>query len=124
MALTANLKAVLNRLVDYIPGLVKEGELTKLKLGDLLDIDAKIVAIATPTLAAAATTAVTVAGSLVTDMVFASIRTPNTGATVAVSFNRAYVSAAGTVTLVPNATPSTADGVATIIVVRAVTAQA
>lgn len=124
MAISTGLKAALNKAAQYIPALRKDGEAAEIKLGDLLDVDAKIVAIKEVTLAAAATTVVAVPGALTTDSVFASIRLPNTGASIATNFTKVHLATAGNVTLTPNVTPTTADGIATIIVVRAVTAAA
>jgi hypothetical protein len=123
MALSTATKTVLNNLWKYLPGLRKESLTTKPKLGDLLDIDAKIFKLGTFTMAAAATTAVTVAGVAVGDQVYATITLPNTGGSIAKLFTKVAVTA-NTITFTTDVTPTNADGTASFIVVRAVTAEA
>jgi hypothetical protein len=122
MALSANLQKVLNNLWRYVPGLRKESEVTKLQLGNLLgSVEQVVVDVQVGlTLAAAATTAVTSSKALTTDSALAILTHANGGATVAKAL-AAAVSAAGTVTVTPDATPSDNTGRMTVIVLRSVT---
>lgn len=124
MALSAKNKSRLNDLWKYVPGYRAEGESKKPALGDLMAaVELVPVAFVKETVpAAAATTVVTVTGAKVGDKVIAIIAKPNTGASIATAM-RSSVTADNQVTLTPNVTPTTADGMVDIVVYRSVAAE-
>jgi len=123
MGMTAKMKNSLNQLWKNVPGLRGGTESTNMRLGDLLaPMDFAVIACKSVTLAAAATTAVTVADAKTGDIAVFVLTLQNTGMTTA---SRAQASVSGTtVTITPDATPTNADGVGILIVMRAVSSTA
>lgn len=123
MGMTTKMKNSLNQLWKNLPGLRGGTESTNMRLGDLLaPMDFAVVACQSVTLAAAATTAVTVADAKTGDVAFFVLALQNTGAVKAA---RAEAAVSGTtVTITPDATPSNPDGVGILVVMRAVSSTA
>jgi len=125
MGMTAKAINTLNQLWKSIPALRGGSEPKNFRLGDLLGpMNDAVIAITGVTLAAAATTAVTVADAKVGD-VAVFILTSAEGAAV---IGGTCAVTAGTVTITPkdaagSHTPGNANAVGVLIVMRAVTSQ-
>jgi len=123
MSMSAKQIASLNAFAKKTPALRSGTEANELRLGDLLGpMKMAVIAMQSVTLAAAATTAVTVADAKTGDVALFALQLQNTGATKA---NRATATVAGTtVTITPDLTPSAADGTGILVVMRAVSSTA
>ena len=118
MALTSKQTDALNKLEDSVPGLKAQGEKQDLLLGNLLGpMGVAVIGVQAATLAAAATTVVTIEGAASGDIVAVVIEDDGTD-------NIAYVAGAvtadDTVTLTPSATPTVADADVIVMVFRTV----
>lgn len=112
----------LNQLWKNLPGLRGGTESVNLRLGDLLGpIAYAPVYMASVTLAAAATTSVSVPAALVGDVCSVVIATLHAGDTAPTTAS-ASVTANGTVVITPISTPGHSDDTAILTVMRAVSA--